>query len=185
MLIAWLRYVRNWRNVNWFNWLYVLRFMLRESNLMEHVYQNTVQIDVVIKHWFIFQGLTRVNTVAGDISTFQPLSQLMREENIAKLAVAVGLKELPAVSPTTQVFAGDQCIEVDLAPLMSHRGQGDHTASGALLKPVQQEARQQEMAKMVDTKLDTKPIFSSTVRYKTWRRNSVLSFNNCWNLVAT
>lgn len=108
-----------------------------------------------------------MNTVAGDISALQPLSQLVREEDITKLAVAVGLKELPTVSPTTQVFAGDQCIKVDLAPLMSHRGQGDHTSFVAFLKPLQQEARQQEVAKMVDTKLDTKTIFSSSVRYKT------------------
>lgn len=108
-----------------------------------------------------------MNTVAGDISALQPLRQLVREENVTKLAVAVGLKELPAVSPTTQVFAGDQCIKVDLAPLMSHRGQGDHTGSRALLKPVQQEARQQEVAKMIDAKLDTKTIFSSTICDKT------------------
>lgn len=108
----------------------------------------------------------------------------MSEENVTKLAVAVGLKELPAVSPATQVFAGDQCVKVDLAPLMSHRGQGDHTSSLGFLKPVQQEARQQEVAKMVDPELDTKTIFSSTVRYKTWGGNGVLWFTNRCTLVA-
>lgn len=112
-----------------------------------------------------------MNTVAGHISAFQPLSQLVREENITKLAVAVGLKELPAVSATAQVFSGDQCVKVDLAPLVSHGGQSDHTSSRALLKSVQQEARQQEVAEMVDTKLDSKTIFSSTIRYKAWGRN--------------
>lgn len=126
-----------------------------------------------------------MNTVAGDVSALQSLRQLVCEENVTKLAVAVGLKELPAVSPTTQVFAGDQCIKVDLAPSMSHRGQGDHTGARALLEPVQQEARQQEVAKMVDAKLDTKTIFSSTVCYKTWGRNHALSVSNCCALVAT
>lgn len=68
-----------------------------------------------------FQGLTRVNTVTGDICALQPLCHLVRKENVTKLAVTVSLKELPAVSPTTQVFAGDQCIKINLAPLMCHR----------------------------------------------------------------
>lgn len=112
-----------------------------------------------------------MNTVAGDVGAFQPFSQLVGEENITKLAVAVGLKELPAVSPTAKVFTGDQCVKVDLAPLISHGGQSDNTCVMALLKPVQQEARQQEVAKMVHTKLDTKTIFSSTICYETWQRN--------------
>lgn len=124
-----------------------------------------------MKHWLGFQWITRVNTVAGDISALQPLSQLMCEENITKLAVAVSLEELPAVSPTAEVFAGDQCIKVDLAPLMSHGRQGDHAGSRALLKPVQQEACQQKVAKMVDAKLDSKPIFGSAVRHETCGRN--------------
>lgn len=40
-----------------------------------------------------------MNTVAGDVSAFQSLGQFVSEQDIAEFAVAVGLEELPAVSP--------------------------------------------------------------------------------------
>lgn len=128
---------------------------------------------------YFTKWLTRVNTVAGDASAIQPFSQLVCEENITKFAVAVGLKELPAVSPTAQVFTGDQCVKVNLAPLISHRGQSNNACVLALLKPIQQEARQQKMAKMVHAKLNTKSIFSFTVCYETCQRN------HCVNQTST
>lgn len=40
-----------------------------------------------------------MNTVAGDISALQSFGQFMSEQDVAEFAVAVGLEELPAVSP--------------------------------------------------------------------------------------
>lgn len=40
-----------------------------------------------------------MNTVAGDVSALQSLGQFVSEQGVAEFAVAVGLEELPAVSP--------------------------------------------------------------------------------------
>lgn len=63
-----------------------------------------------------------MNTVAGDVCALRSLGQFVSEQDVAEFAVAVGLEELPAVSPWPQVFGGDKRIKINLAPAMSHGG---------------------------------------------------------------
>lgn len=42
---------------------------------------------------------TWMNTVAGDVCALHSLGQFVSEQDVAEFAVAVGLEELPAVSP--------------------------------------------------------------------------------------
>lgn len=63
-----------------------------------------------------------MNTVAGDVCALQSLSQLVSEQDVTEFAVAVGLEELPAVSPWAQVFGGDKRIKINIAPAMGHGG---------------------------------------------------------------
>lgn len=108
-----------------------------------------------------------MNTVASDIGTLQSLGQLVVEENIAQFAVAVRVEELPAVPPSAQVFISDKGIKVDVAPAIGHGAQCDYTAPSALLQAVQQQTGQQEVAKVVDPKLNTKAVSSAPIRHQT------------------
>lgn len=104
-----------------------------------------------------------MNTVTGDIGTPQSLGQLVGEEAIAELAVAVCIEELPTVAALAQVLVGHEGIKVDLAPAVGHGGQGHHTALRGLFQAVQQETGEQEVAQMVDPELDPKTVLSSPI----------------------
>lgn len=56
------------------------------------------------------RALTRVHAVAGDVTSSQPLGQLVREEHVAQFAVAVGLEELPAEAAGAQVSVLQQSL---------------------------------------------------------------------------
>lgn len=52
-----------------------------------------------------------MHTVAGDIGALEPPGQLLCEEHVAQLAVAVGLEELPAEAASAQVLVQRQRLQ--------------------------------------------------------------------------
>lgn len=52
-----------------------------------------------------------MDAVAGDVGSFQPLGELMCEEDVAQFTAAVGLEELPAVLSSAQVFVHGQSLK--------------------------------------------------------------------------
>lgn len=54
-------------------------------------------------------------------------------------------------------------IKVNVSPLMSHGGQCDHSSSSRVLHPLQQQAGQQEVAQVINTKLHAEAILCPTV----------------------
>lgn len=108
-----------------------------------------------------------MNTVASDIGPLQPLGQLVVQENIAQFALAVRVEELPAVPPGAQVFISDKGIKVNVSPAICHGAQCDYMALSALLQVVQQKTDQQEVAEVVDPKLNSKAISSVPIRHQT------------------
>lgn len=59
--------------------------------------------------------VTWVDAVAGDVGSFQPLGELVREEHVTQLAAAVGGEELPAVPAGAQVFVRRQSLNTQTA----------------------------------------------------------------------
>lgn len=55
--------------------------------------------------------ITRVDAVACDITSFQPLGKLICEEDITEFTAAVGMEELPAVTAGAQVSVQSQGLE--------------------------------------------------------------------------
>lgn len=88
---------------------------------------------------------TWVEAVTGDTGTLQPVSQLSGEQNIAQVAIAVGLKVAPSGLSRHQVLLGIQQWEVDVAKEMQECSHSDHTTGSALLQPLQEEVSEQKM----------------------------------------
>ncbi len=80
-----------------------------------------------------------METVAGDFSSLQSLGQLMSEEDIAQLAIAVALENLHEGSAQSQRFVCVQAVKINLSKVMSHRRHIDHPAWFTLLQSVQQQ----------------------------------------------
>lgn len=76
---------------------------------------------------------TWVEAVAGDAGALQPVGQLSGEQNIAQLAIAVGLKVAPRGLSGHRVLLGIQQWEVDIAKAMQECSHSNHTAGPALL----------------------------------------------------
>lgn len=58
-------------------------------------------------------------------------------------------------------------LEVDVTPSVGHGPHSDHAASTRLLETVQQQARQQEVAQVVHSKLHSEAVLRPTVGHQT------------------
>lgn len=111
---------------------------------------------------------TWVEAVAGDAGALQPVGQLSGEQNVAQLAIAVGLKVAPRGLSGHRVLLGIQQREVHAAKAVQQRGHGDHAAGPAPLQPLQQEVSEQKMAQVVDSECGAEALRGAAGTHYTW-----------------
>ena len=104
--------------------------------------------------------LTWMKTVAGDLGALQFLCQLMGEENVAQLAVAVDFGVIDCCVANPQLLVSAQTIKIDGAKMMKRGSHVDHSTGSTLLQTVQQQDGQQEGADVVNTKHHAQAILS-------------------------
>lgn len=103
----------------------------------------------------ISEHKTRMHGVAGHVGALQPVGQLPGKEHVAQLAGAVAAQAADEAS-----CRGGEVGEVHSAQAVGHGGDHHDTARSTLLQAVQEQASQQEVAKVVNSPCSIESICS-------------------------
>lgn len=112
--------------------------------------------------------LTRMEGVAGDLGSPQPLGEFVGEEDVAQFAVTVDLQHPCEGGGQSQSFVLVQVVKIDIPKVVAHRCDVHDPAGSPLLQPVQQQVGQQEVAHMVDTKHHSQAVLRAALHEHTW-----------------
>lgn len=111
--------------------------------------------------------LTRMEGVAGDLGSPQPLGEFVGEEDVAQFAVRVDLEHCEP-GGQSQSFVLVQEVKIEFPKVVGSRCDIHDPAGSTLLQPAQQQVGQQEVAHVVDAKHHSQPVLRAALHEDTW-----------------